>query len=350
MAEDENKHLTPTWIVYIDGKRMDTDHEGALKHITVEDCLNGIGRCTLLFDSSAVKVRDAGTIALEKKIAVKMGYKDDVDEVFCGEITKTHIKLNEYGHEELEVCGCNALYKLKHGKHLVSYEKKAVSDAVKEIIGKYSLSAEMDSFGGKHDFSTEFGVTDYDYVMNAAARYGKEVYAYDTKVYVKGEVSVSSEEIIYEWGKSLVSFEGSDDIEDLLAKASVTGWNMGKCASFSGNAAAGDVPVKVGGSSDWTSESKQSSNFAAAEMDCTAFDADDAKSQALGILQANSFQYMYGTGKGEGNYKLHPGMRVTIKYAGEVFSGEYIAESVTHRLDVGGAYTTSFFLKRNMKK
>jgi phage protein D len=350
MAEDSNKHLTPVWIVYVEGKRLDTDHEGALKRITVDDCLNGIGRCTLLFDSSAVKLRDAGTLELEKKVSIHMGYKDDADEVFCGEITKTHIKLNEYGHEELEVCCCNALYKLKHGRHLVSYEKKSVSDAVKEIIGKYSLSAETDTFGGKHDFSTETEMTDYEYVMRAASKYGKEVYAYDTKVYVKGEVSVSSEEIIYEWGKSLISFEGSDDIEDLLAQAAVTGWNMGKCESFSGNAAAGDVPVKVGGSNDWTAESKQGSNFTAAELDRMAFDADDAKSRALGILQRNSFRYMYGTGKGEGNYKLHPGMRVSIKYAGDVYSGEYIAESVTHRLDVGGAYTTSFSLKRNMKK
>ena len=28
---DYNKHLTPVWIVYVDGKRLDTDHEGALK-------------------------------------------------------------------------------------------------------------------------------------------------------------------------------------------------------------------------------------------------------------------------------------------------------------------------------
>jgi len=40
MAEDSNKHLTPVWIVYVEGKRLDTDHEGALERITVDDCLN----------------------------------------------------------------------------------------------------------------------------------------------------------------------------------------------------------------------------------------------------------------------------------------------------------------------
>ena len=36
----ENKHLTPVWIVYVDGKRLDTDHEGALERIVIDDKLN----------------------------------------------------------------------------------------------------------------------------------------------------------------------------------------------------------------------------------------------------------------------------------------------------------------------
>ena len=32
----ENKHLTPVWIVYVDGKRLDTDHEGALERMESE--------------------------------------------------------------------------------------------------------------------------------------------------------------------------------------------------------------------------------------------------------------------------------------------------------------------------
>ena len=64
-------------------------------------------------------------------------------------------------------------------------------------------------------------------------------------------------------------------MEDLLSKATVTGWNSGKCESFSGNAAAGDVSVKVGGSSDWTAESKQSSTCETTESDNDALNADD---------------------------------------------------------------------------
>ena len=57
----ENKHLTPVWIVYVDGKRLDTDHEGALERIVIDDKLNGVGTGVLEFDSSMIKIRDSGT-------------------------------------------------------------------------------------------------------------------------------------------------------------------------------------------------------------------------------------------------------------------------------------------------
>ena len=53
---DENKTLTPVWICYVDGKHLDTKHEGALKLLKVEDTLNVIGTCSLLFDTSAEKL------------------------------------------------------------------------------------------------------------------------------------------------------------------------------------------------------------------------------------------------------------------------------------------------------
>lgn len=40
---DENKNLTPVWIAYVDGKRLSTDYEGALRKIYINDRLDFIG-------------------------------------------------------------------------------------------------------------------------------------------------------------------------------------------------------------------------------------------------------------------------------------------------------------------
>ena len=59
-------------------------------------------------------------------------------------------------------------------------------------------------------------------------------------------------------------------------------------------------------------------------------------------------EYQTGVGKCEGNRYIFPGMRVTIKYVGEHFSGEYIAERVVHEVSVNGPFTTEVYVKRNM--
>lgn len=346
---DENKTLTPVWIVYVDGKRLDTKHEGALKKIVVSDRLNGVGTFSLLFDVSAEKLLELGTFTLESQISIHLGYKDDVEEVFDGEITTFAGRFEEFGHEMVEVRGCNALYKLKHGMHFVSYENKTCSDAIKDIIEKYSLSAEIDSFGSKVVFKSIEGYSDFDFLMKMAERYGKDVYAYGTKVYVKDSIEVRSDEVIFEWGKSLISFFPIKDISELLSDCTCVGWDPLKAEGFTSNVKIGDISKKVGGSKDWTSISKGGNGkWINNIVDESLFDEDDAKNVALGSLQHNSYKFITARGKAEGTYKLLPGMTITIKYVGEEFSGEYIADSVVHEFNNINGYTTSFTLKRNM--
>lgn len=346
---DENKTLTPVWICYLDGKRLDTTHEGALKKISVKDTLNGIGQCTLLFDTSAEKLLELGTFSLESQISVHLGYKDDVEEVFNGEITGFNALFKEFGHEMVEVKCCNAMYKLTHGKHFTSVENKTCSDAIKEIIEKYSLTADVDSFGASFVFDDIYNLTDYEYLELCANKYGKDFYAYGTKVYVKDNIDVRSDEVIFEWGKSLIDFYPVQSIENLYSEVNCVGWDSQKCESITGTAKLTDLTVQVGGSKDWTKVSKGGNGmFVHNVIDNSFLDNDDAKNVALGVLLKNSMKFISANGTAEGTYKLLPGMRVNIKYVGKTFEGEYIAESVTHEFDTLNGYKTKFCLKRNM--
>lgn len=346
---DENKTLTPVWICYVDGKRLDTKHEGALKKITVNDRLNGVGHCTLVFDTSAEKLLDLGTFSLESEISVHLGYKDDVEEVFRGEVTEFAPRFKEFGHEMVEIVCSNAMYKFCHGQHYTSSENKSYSEVIKDIIDKYSLTPEVDSFGASFEFSNFDGISDFDFIQKYSKLYGKDFYAYGNKVYVKDNIEVHSDEIIFEWGKSLIEFYPTQSIEQLYSEVNCIGWDAQKCEGITGNAKISDVSVKVGGSKNWTKVSKGGSGtFVHNEASNKLLDEEDAKNIAMGLLLKNSFTFMKADGKSEGNYKLLPGMRVNIKYVGKIFEGEYIAESVTHEFNINSGYTTSFTLKRNM--
>ncbi len=345
----DNKHLTPVQILYADGKRLDVEHEGALREIVVKDVLNGISSFSVLFDTTETKIADKGLLSLESALSIHLGYKDDVEEVFSGEVLKMKALFPEYGTEQLEVSGRNVLHKLTHGEHTSSFEKKKPSEIIKEMIESYSLKAKVDDFGAAAEHSTQDGYSDYDYLVDAANRYGKDIFADKDTIYVANEISMRTDEVILEWGKSLISFEGSLDMEPLLSGYDYVGWDPLKGESFMGGATLSDLSLTVGGSNDWTKVSKGGGGkFSGYVSDLMIYDADDAKQRAIGHLQKNSFRFGRAQGKCEGNYKIRPGMRVTVKMVGEKFEGEYIAEEVIHRFDYANGYTTTVILKRNM--
>ena len=351
MAENENKHLTPVWIVYVDGRRLDTDHEGALQRIIVDDRINGIGECTLEFDTSAVKLLDAGIFNYESEVSIHLGYKDDCEKVFSGDVTSMEVELLEYGHEQLRITCSNCLYKLKNARRSTSFEGKKLSDVLKETLDTYSLQGKIDDFGSKKEYSTEIGESDYDYLMNAARYYGKTVYAYESTVYVKDEVTIASDDIILEWGKSLISFKAEGSIKNQLSDCTFVGWDAEKCEAITGTAGIGDLKLKVGGGKSWKDNAKNAAGiWKSIIVTDDLLDNDDAKNRALAEVYNHSMCFQTGVGKCEGNYKVHPGMRVSIKYVGKKYSGEYIADRVIHTFNTSGAFITEVYVKRNMSE
>ena len=346
---DNNKHLTPVWIVYVDGKRLDTDHEGALKKIVVDDKLNDVGMATLLFDTSYTKVRQTGTFSLESEVSIHLGYKDDCEQVFVGDVTEFIPEFNEYGHEQLKVVCKNCLYKLQNAHRALSFESKLLSDVLKERLDVYKIKSDIDSFGTTKNYFVESQITDFDFIMESASKYGKTVYAYDSKVYIKDEITISNDEVILEWGKSLIYFRGKESLKNQLTSCTFVGWDIKKCEAITGTATLSDISLKVGGSKTWEKNSKGADGvWESTIIENDLFDNEDAKNKAKGYLQNLSMTYQTGECKGEGNYRIHPGMRVSIKYVGDYYSGEYIANHVIHEFSVYGGFTTTVYVKRNM--
>lgn len=344
----ENGNLTPVWIIYVDGQRLDVKHEGALRKITVNDRLNRVGTFSVLFDTGETKVLTEKMFSRGSKISIHMGYKDDVEEVFSGIVCGFRSIFLESGTEQVEIQGANVLYKLARAEHLCSFEEKSASDILTALIENHSLTAEVDSFGAVQMFSSQEGETDLDFLLRIAGNYGMNVFAHEDIICIKDEISVRTDEVIFEWGKSLISFEGVQTDEKLISGCDYMGWDYLKNESFVGSAKLSDIRAKVGGSSDWTKKADGNTAIVSVKFDQEALDSEGAKQLAIGILQNNSFLFCTASGTAEGNYKLRPGMRVTIKMTNEDTDGEYMADTVTHTFSHMGGYKTSFTLKRNM--
>ena len=68
---------------------------------------------------------------------------------------------------------------------------------------------------------------------------------------------------------------------------------------------------------------------------------------ARSVLLGRSLQFQSCEAKTEGNCRIRPGNRLTVKYLGKHSDGEYLVQSVEHDFSVQDGYFTTCHLKRN---
>lgn len=343
---DENKNLTPVWIAYVDGKRLSTDYEGALRKIYINDRLDFIGSASLLFDISAVVFDNDDTFVLGSEVSIHLGYKDDVEEVFVGEVTEFAPRFEEYNAPSMEVKIQTKLNELKKGHKCKSFENKTPASIIKDIVSKYDLTPDVEEFGPENIYTEQYNLTDYDYITYLADKYGKFIYCYNNTVYVKTEISPTNDDVVLEWGKTLISARTEMDIKKQLSAVTATGWDVMKCEGFT--ATMKDVPLKIGGDYCWEDNSRGYDPRKVEQLSSEDFaDETDAMDVAKAVILKRSLQFQTCEAKTEGNYHIRPGNRITIKYLGKESDGEYLVSSEEHTFNVQEGYFTTCHLKRN---
>ena len=140
------------------------------------------------------------------------------------------------------------------------------------------------------------------------------------------------------------------NLEDILIKKVVTatGWDMRKCSGFTATATMKDMPLKIGGEYCWEDNAKGYDSHKVGQLSSSSFtDEKDAMEVARSVLLGRSLQFQGCEAKTEGNSRIRPGNRLTVKYLGRHSDGEYLVYSVEHSLSVQDGYFTTCHLKRN---
>lgn len=345
---DKNKSLTPVWIAYVDGKRLSTDYEGALKKIYINDRLDFIGTASLLFDISAVDFDNDDVFVLGSEVSIHLGYKDDVEEVFVGEVTEFAPRFEEYNPPSMEVKLKTKLHKLKKGIKYKSFENTTPADIIKDIVSKYDLTVDVEEFGPEYSYTEQHNLSDYDYIVYLADKYGKSIYCYDNTVYVKTEITPTNDDVVLEWGKTLIKARTEIDIKKQLSAVTATGWDVMKCEGFAATATMKDVPLKIGGEYCWEDNSRGYDPHKVTQLNSADFtDEAEAMEIAKAVILKRSLNFQTCEAKTEGNYHIRPGNRITVKYLGKESDGEYLVSSVEHTFNVQEGYFTTCHLKRN---
>lgn len=344
----ENRTLTPVWIAYVDGRRLGTGYEGALKRIYIHDRLDFAGTASLLFGISPADFFNDGTFAIGSEVSIHLGYKDDVHEVFAGDVTGFAPRLDEYSSPLMEVKIHSKLLRLERGTKCASFEHKTPAGIIRDIMQGYNLNADVEEFGPEYSYIEQSSYTDHGYILYLAGKYGKSVYCNGNTVHVKTEITPTDDDVVLEWGKSLISARTKTDLAAQLSAVTATGWDMKKCGGFTATATMKDVPLKIGGEYSWEDNAKGYDSHKVEQFCSGSFtDEKDAMEVARSVLLGRSLQFQSCDARTEGNSRIRPGNRLTVKYLGKQSDGEYLVYSVEHSLSVQDGYFTTCHLRRN---
>ena len=303
---------------------------------------------SLLFGSSPLDFCNDGTFTIGSEVLIHLGYKDDVQEVFAGEVTGFAPRLDEYSAPLMEVKMHSKLHRLNKGTRCASFEHKTPAGIIRDIVQGYNLNADVEEFGPEYNYIEQKNLTDYGYIMYLAGKYGKTVYCHGNTVHVKTEITPTDDDVVLEWGKTIISARTRTDLDAQLSAVTATGWNMRKCSGFTATATMKDVPLKIGGEYCWEDNAKGYDSHKVGQLSSSSFtDEKDAMEVARSVLLGRSLQFQSCEAKTEGNCRIRPGNRLTVKYLGRHSDGEYLVYSVEHSLSTQDGYFTTCHLKRN---
>ena len=217
-----------------------------------------------------------------------------------------------------------------------------------ENISKNKLIVNVEEFGPEYNYIEQKNFTDYGYIMYLAGKYGKTVYCQGNTVHVKTEITPTDDDVVLERGKTIISARTKTDLAAQLSAVTATGWDMRKCSGFTATATMKDIPLRIGGEYSWEDNSKgydpkRTEQITTEEI----IDEEDAAAVAKAYIQNRSLKFQSCDIKTQGNYRIKPGNRLTVKYVGKQSDGEYLIESVEHTLDMQGGFITRCHLIRN---
>lgn len=341
------KTLTPGFIVYINGTRLGVEHEASVKRIVVKDRLDGPAGFAVYLSDMDREWLDSEDFSEGNSISIHLGYKDDIEEIMEGEVTGISTELKKNATAMTVVKGRNIIHRLKSGVKSRVFTETTIGDIIDQVASDNGMSTDVDPVGGDAVFWVQRDQSDYDLVMALARRYNCKVWGSVDTLFFK-QVTESTDDVVLEWGKTLLEFSGNTETQNLITEVEVCGWDDLAGAGIIGTSSLSDIAVKIGDGQLGGEIVEE--NFGARKVvltDSRVIDQDSADTIAMEYISRNSFNFVSVKAKCEGDYRIKAGIEIELIDVGGRFSGAYLVSEVTHSFQSSVGYHSSLVLNRN---
>lgn len=344
--------LSPEVALRVNGAEMPVAVKSDLIAITVLDDVNTTGMFSFRLkceDTAEMEVKwiDDDLLKEGNTVAIDMGYRDNLETLFEGEITALEPEFSSEDASMLTVMGYDRRHRLMNKRKTRSFLNMTDSDIANQIAADWGLSPNVKNTDITRDHVLQFNQTDFAFLLERAQFIGYEVIVTNSTLTFRKRAITGDAAITLNREIELLEFSARLSTSSQVGEVSVIGWDPKRKSAIQGVASVGDER-KMGGSSSGPAIVEEVFTGASEVFfDKPIHTQSDADKYAEGWFNEASLQYVKGDGLCIGRTDLRAGILVDIQGLGRRFSGIYYLVSVKHTYEPNSGYRTAFSARRN---
>jgi uncharacterized protein involved in type VI secretion and phage assembly len=314
-------------VVHVQGLPLAPEHLRTLAGVTVRQHLSQPTLCELTFVDPARDLE--GSALVRPGTSLRVGLPGHDETLFDGETTAVELTCLPSRAHEIRVRGYDRLHRLRKRGPVRSHVQVTPRDLARELVSDLGLSVQAAEAGPMRRIVIQQNQSDFDLLEDASGSCGLYLALRGTTLHLV-TLDGTGTPVPLELGSSLLEARFELNADPACRSVSVTGWNPLRVEHHEGRAASARVgrataaeapPGRFGTRGDLTLAGEAGP------------DSRHAQALAQAELDRRIAAEVIFTGTAQGDPALRPGARVSVKGAGEAFSGRYVLTAVTHIVD-----------------
>ena len=326
-----NFFLNPVVQISVNGKLMHNKYLllGLEVELTIHSAVAGAARFTV---ENMQNLHVLGQFPLMAKVKVEMGYENDKSIVFEGVILERTMSITNTLYSSITVICLDQKVLMRMNNPYRTYSSaKNYSSVVRQIVSEYKLPGNIDKSSDfiKPITLTQYGVSDFDYIVKMAQETGFEFFVHDQTFYFRKPRSVEGMLIVL--GKEcFLQIQHRTSMDKLASSVTMESFSLDNSQEQS--VSCRSVQHKVGDGITGIDILKENGgNFSIYESHYKNHSSISTLKEAAMIrLQENSMMLTELSIRINGLPELIPGRFLAVKDVVEDINNTYYIEKVNH--------------------
>ena len=314
--------------------------------IVVSKEINKISSANIIIqDGSASKqdfeISNEETFIPGKEIEILAGYRTDTDPIFKGIIIKHGIKVKSNGNSMLVLDCKDEAVKLTIGAKNKYFVDKKDSEVIEEIIGTYSLDADIEATDVTQKDLVQFNCTDWDFILSRAEANGKICINNDGAIQIKAPALDGASALTLAYGKDIIDFDAAMDARTQYQAVKAVTWDT---VNFDIAETDATDPAMDGNGNITPSDLAAVIGLEALNLKHTGMlPQEELQAWADAQLLRSRLSKIRGRVRFMGSSLLNPGDVLTLEGLGDRMNGDVYVSAIRHEISEGTWYTDAQF-------